>query len=227
MNDNYRFWKAADAFVEIKKSPAAKFNESIDMSLNLSFGSKKTAKKVQVRGVIDVPNGVGKLKKVAIIAKQEDFDAARAAGADFVGGEDFLQNIASGAVEYDCYITTPDMMKVVSSSVAKVLGPRGLMPNIKSGTVTNDFAAIVPAVKHGTRVEYKSDRNGVVNMRIGSMSFDVESLSQNLQTIIALILSNKPDSLDKMEVKSIYISSTMGKSYKIENADKQPSKQRV
>uniref|UniRef100_A0A2C9L8A2 Ribosomal protein n=1 Tax=Biomphalaria glabrata TaxID=6526 RepID=A0A2C9L8A2_BIOGL len=112
-------------------------------------------------------------------------------------------------IEYDCYITTPSMIRSISS-VAKILGPKGLMPSVKSGTVTEDFGSVIKDIKNGKKVEYKSDKIGGINMRIGSISFDVDKLSENLINAISYILSNKPDNVDKIEIKSAFLSSTMG-----------------
>lgn len=210
----YKIWNIQEALKDIVANPAAKFEEGIDISLNLKFGSKNKKSSAQARGILSIPYGTGKNKTIAIIAKSEDFDNAKKAGADRVGEDDLLQDILSNKIEYDCYIATPAMMRNISSA-AKILGPKGLMPNIKSGTITNDFELVVPAIKKGLRIAYKSDRNGVVNMRIGSIKFDVEHLSQNISSVIDGVLNNKPENVDKIEIFSAYISSTMGKSYRI------------
>ncbi|CAK8163162.1 50S ribosomal subunit protein L1 [Candidatus Xenohaliotis californiensis] len=212
MADEKKIWFLNDALSSLIAAKTAKFNESIDMSLNLTCGAKNTIS--QLRGVISLPYGTGKNKKVAVIAKANEWDAAKVAGADYVGDDELLQDIAVGKIEYDCYIATPSMMSSIAK-VAKILGPKGLMPNTKSGTVTTNFASVVPAIKQGTMVEYKADKKGVINMCFGNVLIDVDKLAKNLQSALSAILNNKPSDVDKMEIKSIFISSTMGKSYRI------------
>ena len=199
-----------EAFKAVLSEAKAKFVESVDTSINLSFGGNKKLGGV-VRGSMVLPNTTGRKVRVAVFAEGEAAKAASDAGADCVDFTELSDDLSKGVVNYDIYIATPDMMKGISK-FARVLGPKGLMPSIKSGTVTDDLSAVIKDVKSGHKIEYKSDRNGVINLKIGNVEQTVESLMDNLKSVVKHICSNKPEGITKMSVKSVHLSSTMGKS---------------
>ena len=186
--------------------PKAKFDETVELHVRLGVDGRNADQ--QVRGVCVLPNGTGKSVKILVIAKGDKADDAVKAGADYVGAEDIVAKIQGGWLDFDVCITTPDMMGVVGR-VARVLGPKGLMPNPKSGTVTMDVAKAINDAKAG-KVEYRLDKNNIIHVVIGKMSFGKEKLVENYNTVIEAIVKAKPAAAKGQYLKSITIASTMG-----------------
>ena len=208
----YELDKAAELVVATAK---AKFDETIEVHAKLGVDGRQADQ--QVRGTVVLPNGTGKDARVVVITKGNLADAATEAGADFVGAEDLITKIQGGWTDFDVCITSPDMMGVVGR-VARVLGPRGLMPNVKSGTVTMDVAKAVKEAKAG-KVEYRLDKNNIVHVVAGKASFGQEKLVENIKAIVEAIIKSKPAAAKGIYLRSLALSSTMGPgikfSYKI------------
>jgi large subunit ribosomal protein L1 len=198
----------------LKNSSFAKFDESIDVAVRLGVNPKHADQ--MVRGAIVLPHGTGKGVRVAVFARGEKEKAARDAGADLVGGEDLAQRITEGNIEFDRVIATPDMMGIVGK-LGRVLGPRGLMPNPKVGTVTMDVARAVQEAKAG-KVEYRVDKAGVVHCRVGRVSFAADKIVENGKALLQDLLAKKPASAKGIYIRSVGISSTMGPGVKIDPA---------
>ena len=189
------------------QTATAKFDESVELPVKLGVDSRHADQ--QVRGVVVLPHGTGKTKKVLVIAKGAKADEAQAAGADYVGGEELINKIKNeNWFDFDVCVTTPDMMGLVGR-IGKVLGPKGLMPNPKSGTVTMDVTKAVNEIKAG-KVEYRLDKTNIIHVAIGKKSFGAEKIIENYQAIYEAILKAKPSSAKGQYVRSISISSTMG-----------------
>ena len=200
----------------VKELASAKFDETVEVSLNLNLDTKKSDQ--QLRGATVLPNGIGKTKKVLVIAKGAKATEAKDAGADYVGDTDMIDKIANESwFDFDTLIATPDMMPALGK-IGRVLGPKGLMPNPKTGTVTMDVKKAVEDVKKG-RVEYRADSYGNVAVSIGKASFDVDKLLGNLNAFVSLILKTKPSVVKGKYVKSVTISSTMGPGIKIDETE--------
>ena len=190
----------------------AKFDETIELHVRLGVDPRQADQ--QVRGVLVLPNGTGKSKKVLVIAKGEKADIAQAAGADYVGAEEMVQKIQTeNWFDFDVVITTPDMMGVVGR-IGKVLGPKGLMPNPKSGTVTPDVAKAIAEVKAG-KVEYRLDKTAIIHCPIGKKSFGKEKLAENFNALMDAIVKAKPASAKGQYIRSVAVSSTMGPGIKV------------
>ncbi len=190
----------------------AKFDETIELHVRLGVDPRQADQ--QVRGVLVLPNGTGKSKKVLVIAKGEKADIAQAAGADYVGAEEMVQKIQTeNWFDFDVVITTPDMMGVVGR-IGKVLGPKGLMPNPKSGTVTPDVAKAISEVKAG-KVEYRLDKTAIIHCPIGKKSFGKEKLAENFNALMDAIVKAKPSAAKGQYIRSVAVSSTMGPGIKI------------
>ncbi|MBN1384305.1 MAG: 50S ribosomal protein L1 [Elusimicrobia bacterium] len=198
----------------LKQMSKPKFDESVEIAVRLGINPKQTDQ--TVRGAISLPHGIGKTKKVVVIAKGDKLKEAEDAGADFAGSEDLLEKISKGWLDFDAVIATPDCMKDLAK-LGKILGPRGLMPNPKTGTVTFDISKVVKEVKAG-RVEFKNDPQGIVHSVIGKVSFDENKLIENAKKIISTITSLKPATSKGQYIKSIALSSTMGPGIKIKVA---------
>jgi large subunit ribosomal protein L1 len=207
-----KLYTLAEAVPLVKQCAQAKFDETINMVFNLSLDTRHADQ--MVRGIMSLPNGTGKTVKVAVIAKGAKADEAKAAGADFVGDEEFIEAIKGGKVEYDRYIATPDMMAKVGAA-ARVLGPRGLMPNPKLGTVTMDIAAAVKAAKGG-QVEYKAEKAGIVHAGVGKAGFSEQAIRENILAFFNAISQAKPSGVKGTYMKKLCISSTMGPSIKLD-----------
>ena len=195
-----------EAMPVIKKAAFAKFDETVEVAMRLGVDPKHADQ--MVRGTVVLPHGLGKSKRVIAIASGDKVREAREAGADEVGGDDLVQKIQGGWMEFDAVVATPDMMKSVGK-LGKVLGPRGLMPNPKTGTVTLDVARAVREVKAG-KVEFRVDKTGIIHCPLGRVSFAAEKLAENAQALIASVLKAKPATAKGRYVRSIVISSTMG-----------------
>ena len=201
-----KFYTADEAVDLVKKTATAKFDETIEMHVRLGVDPKYNDQ--QVRGAIVLPNGTGKSKKVLVFAKGEKVQEAENAGADFVGAEDLAEKIKGGWFDFDVAIASPDMMGVVGR-LGKLLGPRGLMPNPKLGTVTPDLAKAIAEQKAG-KIEYRTDKAGNVHCPIGKASFENDKLKENYQTLLDTLIKAKPAAAKGQYVRSITLSATMG-----------------
>jgi large subunit ribosomal protein L1 len=195
-----------EAMPLLKKASFVKFDETVEVAMRLGVDPKHADQ--MVRGTVVLPHGLGKTKRVIVIASGEKVREAREAGADEVGGDDLVQKIQGGWMDFDAVVATPDMMKSVGR-LGKVLGPRGLMPNPKTGTVTLDVEKAVREVKAG-KVEFRVDKTGIIHCAVGKASFDAGKLEENAQALIQTVIKAKPATAKGRYVKSIVISSTMG-----------------
>ncbi len=195
-----------DAMPVVKKAAFAKFDETVEVAMRLGVDPKHADQ--MVRGTVVLPHGLGKTKRVIVIASGDKVREGREAGADEVGGDDIVQKIQGGWMDFDAVVATPDMMKSVGK-LGKILGPRGLMPNPKTGTVTLDVAKAVREVKAG-KVEFRVDKTGIIHCAVGKVSFDADKLAENAHALIQSVLKAKPASAKGRYVRSIVISSTMG-----------------
>jgi len=209
--DKQKAYSSSEAFDILVNNAKAKFDETVELHVKLGVDSRNADQ--QVRGVVVLPHGTGKSVRVLVIAKGDKADDAQAAGADFVGAEDIVAKIQGGWLDFDVCITTPDMMGVVGR-VAKVLGPKGLMPNPKSGTVTMDVKKAITDVKAG-KVEYRLDKTNNVHVILGKVSFGKEKLVENYNTVIEALTKAKPSAAKGQYFKNIAIASTMGPGVKI------------
>jgi large subunit ribosomal protein L1 len=204
----------AEAMPVLKKAAFAKFDETVEIAMRLGVDPKHADQ--MVRGTVVLPHGLGKSKRVIVIASGDKVREAREAGADEVGGDDLVQKIQSGYMEFDAVIATPDMMKSVGR-LGKVLGPRGLMPNPKTGTVTLDVERAVKETKAG-KVEFRVDKTGIIHCAVGKASFEADKLAENANALIQSVLKAKPATAKGKYVKSIVLSSTMGPGFPIDVA---------
>ncbi|WP_395153955.1 50S ribosomal protein L1 [Ilumatobacter sp.] len=210
--DRETMYTPTDAVRLAKETATAKFDESVDVSFRLGIDPRKAEQ--MVRGTVALPQGTGKDVRVAVFASGEAADAAREAGADIVGADDLFEQIEGGMMDFDLVIATPDMMPLVGR-LGRTLGPRGLMPNPKTGTVTPDVAKAVTEFKGG-KVEYRTDRYGNVQLTVGKASFTPEALAENLFAVIDEIQRAKPASAKGRYIQKITVSSTMGPGVKID-----------
>ena len=213
--DREKLYKPGEALSIVKENAKAKFDESIELSMRLGIDARKADE--TVRGTVSLPKGTGKSVRVVVFAQGDKAREAKEAGADRVGDQDVADEIQSGWTDFDVAIATPDMMPVVGK-LGKILGPRGLMPNPKSGTVTADVAKAVGEVKAG-KVEYRNDKFGNIHAVIGKASFPVEALAENYLAIVDEVLRAKPASAKGRYVKSMALSSTMGPGVRIDPND--------
>ena len=204
-----------DAVSLIKVNATAKFDETIEIAMNLGVDTRHADQ--MVRGVVGLPNGTGKDVRVAVFARDAKADEAKAAGADIVGAEDLMQIVQGGKIEFDRCIATPDMMPIVGR-LGKVLGPRNLMPNPKVGTVTMDVAEAVKAAKGG-EVQFKAEKGGVVHAGVGKASFDADKLVQNIRAFVSAVAKAKPTGAKGAYLKKISLSSTMGAGVSVDVAN--------
>lgn len=195
-----------DAVQLIKGAASAKFDETLEIAMNLGVDPRHADQ--MVRGVVQLPNGTGKTVRVAVFARAAKADEARAAGADIVGAEDLMEQIQAGKIDFDRCIATPDMMPLVGR-LGKILGPRNLMPNPKVGTVTMDVKTAVTAAKGG-EVQFKVEKAGVIHAGIGKMSFDAEKLEQNIRAFVEAVTRAKPSGAKGTYLKKVSLASTMG-----------------
>jgi large subunit ribosomal protein L1 len=209
-----RPYQLDEAFGLLKQISFAKFNETVELSMLLGVDPKHADQ--MVRGTTLLPHGTGQTKRVLVIAQGEKQKEAQDAGADFVGGEDMVEKIQGGWIDYDAVIATPDMMRSVGK-LGKVLGPRGLMPNPKTGTVTFDVARAIQEIKAG-KVEFRVDKTAIIHVPVGKISFSADQLKDNASAIINAVRKAKPAAAKGKYVRSIYISSTMSPSVQIDTA---------
>lgn len=204
--DRSQVYGLEDALELLKKGAFAKFDETVDVSVRLGVDPRKADQ--MVRGAVVLPNGLGKNVRVLVFAKGDKAQEAEAAGADFVGGDDLVEKIQGGWYDFDTAIASPDMMGVVGK-IGRLLGPRGLMPNPKVGTVTMDVARAVQEAKSG-KIEYRVEKAGIIHAPVGKVSFDAEKLKENVLSLIDVLLKAKPSSAKGTYLKKISLSSTMG-----------------
>ncbi|GAA0413760.1 50S ribosomal protein L1 [Cocleimonas flava] len=204
--DADKLYDVVEAFSLLKELPPVKFTESVDVSINLGVDAKKSDQ--AVRGSTVLPNGTGKTVRVAVFTQGDNVEAAKEAGADVVGMEDLAEEVKKGNMDFDVVIASPDAMRVVGQ-LGQVLGPRGLMPNPKVGTVSADVATAVKNAKGG-QVRYRTDKAGIIQCRIGNLDFDSNALSENLNALVADLVKAKPSSAKGVYLKKISVSSTMG-----------------
>ncbi|MGH9318554.1 MAG: 50S ribosomal protein L1 [Vicinamibacteria bacterium] len=203
-----------DAVSRVKKSAYAKFDETVELAMRLGVNPKHADQ--MVRGTVVLPHGLGVSRRVLAIASGEKLKEAEDAGADLVGGEDMVDRIQKGFMDFDAVVATPDMMRSVGK-LGKILGPRGLMPNPKTGTVTFEIARAIKEIKAG-KVEFRVDKSAIVHAPVGKVSFSEDRLLENLRTLVETIIKAKPASAKGKYVKSIAVSSTMGPGVRIDPA---------
>ena len=212
--DRLKNYPLADALALVKQNAGAKFDESVDVAVNLGIDAKKSDQ--LVRGSVVLPAGTGKTVRVAVFAQGAKAEEAKAAGADIVGFDDLAATVKGGTMDFDICIATPDAMKVVGA-LGQILGPRGLMPNPKVGTVTMDVTTAVKNAKAG-QVQYRTDKGGIIQCTIGRASFSVEALQQNLRALIDALNKAKPAASKGQYLKKVSLSSTMGAGVRVDQA---------
>jgi large subunit ribosomal protein L1 len=204
--DETKIYSLEEGIDLIKETSNIKFDETIDISINLNIDP--TFSDQNVRGVINLPNGIGKDIRVAVFAKEEKAKEAKEAGADIVGSDDLVEKVSSGDIDFDRCIATPDMMPLVGK-LGKVLGPRGLMPNPRIGTVTNEIESAVKSAKAGS-IEFRSEKSGIVQAGIGKASFSKDALQENIIEFVSAVKKEKPSAAKGVFLKKVSLSSTMG-----------------
>lgn len=209
-----KLYNLTDALGLIKEISSVKFDESIDVAVNLGINARKSDQ--NVRGATVLPKGTGKNVRVAVFATGDNAEAAKAAGADIVGMEDLADEVKKGNIDFDLCIATPDAMRVVGQ-LGQILGPKGIMPNPKVGTVTADVAKAVNDAKAG-QVQYRNDKAGIIHCSIGKVSFSVEDLQENLNALVSSLLKAKPASAKGQYIRRIAVSSSMGPGVKVDRA---------
>ena len=212
--DRDKLYSVQEALSLVKEFAVSKFDESIDVSINLGVDPKQSDQ--VVRGSTVLPNGTGKSIRVAVFAQGENAEKAKSAGADIVGFEDLAEKIKAGEINFEVLIATPDAMRVVGQ-LGQILGPRGLMPNPKVGTVTTDVETAVKNAKGG-QVRYRTDKAGIIHCSIGSSAFEAQKLQENLDALLADLKKAKPASAKGMYLKKVSMSSTMGPGIKVDQA---------
>ena len=212
--DQSKTYNMQEAFKIIKENSKVKFNESVDVSINLGIDAKKSDQ--NVRGSLVLPNGTGKSVKVAVFCEGDEAKAAKENGADVIGMEDLAENIKKGEINFDILIATPDTMKMVGP-LGQILGPKGLMPNPKTGTVSKDVAKAVKNAKSG-QVQYRTDKAGIIHCSIGKVDFSEQMLEENLSSLIAELNRVKPASAKGKYLQKISVSSSMGLSLNLDQA---------
>lgn len=213
--DRTKVYPLTQAVGLLKKAAPAKFNETVELHIRLGVDPKKADQ--QVRGTVSLPNGTGKTLKVAVLAKGEKIKEAEAAGADFAGDNDLIEKIAGGFLDFDVLVATPDIMRE-TGKLGKVLGPKGLMPNPKAGTVTPNVGTAVKEIKAG-KIEYRVDDQGICHAGIGKIQFNEEQIRQNAETLIKTLVSVKPASAKGTYLISANLTSSMGPGIKVDTAE--------
>ena len=210
--ESEKLYTLSEAVNLLKEIKATKFDESVDVALRLGVDTRKAEQ--MVRGTCSMPNGLGKEVRVLVFAKGEKATAAQEAGADHVGGEDYAKKIKAGWLEFDRVVATPDMMAIVGR-IGKILGPRGLMPNPKTGTVTFEVESIIKNIKAG-QVEFRADKQGNLHASVGKISFDADKLCENVSALIDTVKRMKPSSSKGIYLRNFSLSSTMGPGLKVD-----------
>lgn len=213
--DRNKVYPVAEALTLVKETATAKFDESVDAVINLGIDARKSDQ--LVRGALVLPHGTGKTKRIAVFAQGAAAEAAKAAGADIVGFEDLAEQVKGGMLDFDVAIATPDAMRIVGT-LGQVLGPRGLMPNPKVGTVTPDVTTAVKNAKAG-QVQYRTDKGGIVHCTIGRASFGVDALKENLAALVDALNKAKPASSKGVYLKKVSVSSTMGVGVRVDQSN--------
>ncbi len=213
--DRSVLYDPADAIASVKKTATAKFDETIELHIRTGCDGRHAEQ--QIRGAVVLPNGTGKTVKVLVFAKGDKLNEAEAAGADYVGGDELIPRIQNeGWLDFDVVVATPDMMGIVGR-LGKILGPKGLMPNPKAGTVTMDVTKAINDIKAG-KIEYRLDKTNIVHVPVGKASFEEEKLQQNLEAVMDAIMKAKPSAVKGQYLKSVTLTSTMGPGVKINTA---------
>ena len=212
--DLEKVYEPIDAIKVLKEKTFVKFDETLDISINLNIDASKTEQ--NIKGVTNLPNGTGKKVRVAVITSDDNITEAKESGADLYGGQEFIDNISSNKIDFDILIATPDIMPKLGK-VAKTLGPKGLMPNPKLGTVTKEIKDAVTSAKSG-QVKFKNDKSGIVHAGIGKISFSDDKILENLKVFYSSINKSKPDSVKGSFIKKVTIASTMGVGLQINQA---------
>jgi len=212
--DRDKSYPVQQALKLVKEGATAKFDESVDVSLNLGIDASKSDQ--TVRGSVVLPQGTGKSVRIAVFAQGDKVQQAKDAGADIVGFEDLAAEIKGGKLDFDVVIAAPDAMRVVGQ-LGQILGPRGLMPNPKVGTVTQDVAAAIKNAKAG-QIQYRADKTGIVQCTIGRASFSVDALAENLKSLVDAVNKSKPSSVKGIFLKKVSVSSTMGAGVRVDQA---------
>jgi large subunit ribosomal protein L1 len=210
--DRDRLYTSEEAAALVRELATAKFDETVEAHFRLGVDPRKSDQ--NVRGTVSLPHGTGRTVRVLAFAQGDAAQAATAAGADFVGASDLIGRIAEGWMEFDAVAATPDMMAAVGSKLGRVLGPRGLLPNPKSGTVGPDIGRIVTALKGG-QIEFRSDKTGVVHAPIGKASFEPEKLAENLRALRTALEAARPDAAKGIFLRTLHLTSTMGPSVRV------------
>ena len=210
--DRLKSYSVTEAVPLLKNMAAAKFDETVELAVNLGVDPKHADQ--AIRGTVSLPNGTGKDVKILVIAKGDNVDKAKDAGADYYGAEEYLEKIRGGWTDVDVIVSTPDMMAEVGK-LGQILGPRGLMPNPKSGTVSNDVSKAVNELKAG-KIEFRVDKEGIIHVGIGKLSFEADKIVENFNTFMDAIIKAKPNSLKGKYIKKVSISSTMGPGLKLD-----------
>ena len=213
--DKNKLYSIDEAVKLVKANATAKFDETVEIAINLGVDPRHADQ--MVRGVIELPNGTGRAQRVAVFARDEKAEEAKAAGADIVGAEDLMETVQGGTIDFDRCIATPDMMPLVGR-LGKVLGPRNLMPNPKVGTVTTDVAEAVRAAKGGA-VEFRVEKEGIVQAGVGKASFSEEQLAGNIRALVNAVQKARPSGAKGTYMKRLAVSSTMGPGVKLDMAD--------
>jgi len=210
-----KFYKLEEAIDALKKAPQPKFDQSVEISIKLNMDLKE--KPQPVRGTVILPHGTGKTMKVAVFCKEKDHQAAKDAGADFFGGEELIKKVSDGFLDFNVAISTPEMMRDLAK-LGKVLGPRGLMPTPKAGTVTPDITKAIKEAKKG-KVEFKMDKTACINMAVSKISFQEKAVCENVRVLIQAIKVNKPGNIKGQFIKSVNLSATMGPGIKLDSSE--------
>jgi large subunit ribosomal protein L1 len=209
--DKSKTYQLEEAVSILKKMPSLKFDQSVDIGIQLNVDSKKSDQ--LIRGTVVLPNGTGKTKRIAVFCKGEAENEAKEAGADVVGGQELIDKVTGGWLDFDVAVSTPEMMRDLSK-LGKVLGPKGLMPSPKTGTVTTNIAQAVKELKAG-KVEFKTDKQGGIHVLVGRISFESSKLVENIKILIDAVSASKPPSVKGNLIKSISLASTMSPGFKI------------
>ena len=210
--DHKKVYAPDEAASLVKELATAKFDETVEAHVRLGIDPRKSDQ--TVRGTVALPHGTGRSVRVLALTQGDKVSDAKAAGADFVGGDDMIQRITDGWLDFDAVVATPDMMAAVGSKLGRVLGPRGLLPNPKSGTVGPNIGEIVRALKAG-QIEFRNDKTGVVHAPIGKASFDAAKLTENLSAFRSAVEAAKPDTAKGLYIRTVYLTSTMGPSVQV------------
>lgn len=208
-------YSLAEAIRLVKQNATAKFDETVELAANLGIDPRKSDQ--QVRGTVVLPKGTGRTVRVLVFAQGADAEAAQAAGADIVGGEELAEKIQQGFLDFDVALATPDMMKFVGR-LGKILGPRGLMPNPKTGSVTREVDKAVTEFKGG-KIEYRANKEGVVHARVGKSSFSEQDLAENINAVLGAIVRARPAATKGSYIRSLYLTSTMGTGIRVNAAE--------